>query len=158
MAKYWFDHVHLTINNPETTAGFYEKMFGAKREEFDQLPDGRTLVSVAFDGAFIKTSQPRPEPLIPNTLPEGFGLEHFGLATLDDLPPVEEFGDLMGDGSSDDLAAALDRLPGGDADTVLPLETGTGEQDDEGTARAAPPEPVAAPADGAGASGAGEPS
>jgi len=83
-------------------------------------------------------------------------LEHFGLAVLDDLPPVEEFGDLMGDGSSEHLAAALDRLPGGDADTVLPLESGTGEQDDEAATTAAPLEPVAAPADGAGASGAGE--
>lgn len=81
MAKYWFDHVHLVTKNPETTAGFYEKMFGAKRDGFLQLPGGRTLVSVAFDGASIKTSQPRPEPLIPNTLPEGCGLEHFGLAT-----------------------------------------------------------------------------
>lgn len=81
MAKYWFDHVHLVTKNPEKDAAFYEKMFGAKRDGFLELPDGRKLVSVALDGASIKTSQPRPEPLIPNTLPDGCGLEHFGLAT-----------------------------------------------------------------------------
>ena len=81
MAKYWFDHVHLVTKNPEKDAAFYEKMFGAKRDGFLELPDGRTLVSVALDGASIKTSQPRPEPLIPNTLPDSCGLEHFGLAT-----------------------------------------------------------------------------
>ncbi len=81
MPKYWFDHVHLVTKNPETAAGFYEKMFGAKRDGFLELPDGRKLVSVAIDGASIKTSNPRPEPLVPNTLPDGCGLEHFGLGT-----------------------------------------------------------------------------
>ena len=81
MPKYWFDHVHLVTKDPETTASFYEKMFGAKRDGFLELPDGRVLVSVALDGASIKTSNPRPEPLAPNTLPDGCGLEHFGLGT-----------------------------------------------------------------------------
>ena len=48
-------------------------------------------------------------------------LEHFGLGTLDDLPPVEEFGELLGEGSSEHLTAALDGLPGGDAGDILPL-------------------------------------
>jgi len=77
-------------------------------------------------------------------------LEHFGLANLDELPPVEEFGDLMGDGSSEHLVAALDRLPGGEAGTILPFA--------ESTAAAPPLEPLPIPTDRAGASGAGEPS
>lgn len=81
MPKYWFDHVHLVTKNPETAAGFYEKMIGAKMDGILELPDGRKLVSVSLNGASIKTSQPRPEPLVPNTLPEGCGLEHFGLGT-----------------------------------------------------------------------------
>ncbi len=85
-------------------------------------------------------------------------LEHFGLAALDELPPVEEFGDLMGDGSSEHLAAALDRLPGGDAVDILPLEEGTGKQEIEAPAGAAPLEPHPAPTGEAGAGGAGEPS
>jgi len=84
-------------------------------------------------------------------------LEHFRLAALDDLPPVEEFGELLGEGSSAHLAAALDRLPGGEAGTILPLEK------DEAPAQAAaaavpPPESPPAPAGKAGARGAGEPS
>jgi catechol 2,3-dioxygenase-like lactoylglutathione lyase family enzyme len=81
MPKYWFDHVHLISQDPVTTADFYEKTFGAKRDGFMELPDGRTLVSVALDGASIKVTNPRPEPLVPNTLPNGCGLEHFGLRT-----------------------------------------------------------------------------
>ncbi|MCZ6746143.1 MAG: hypothetical protein O7C74_02880, partial [Acidobacteria bacterium] len=75
-------------------------------------------------------------------------------ATLDELPPVEEFGDVMGDGSSEHLVAALDRLPGGDAGAILPLEDETGGQ--AGDAGAAPLEPPSTPTDGAGANGAGE--
>jgi segregation and condensation protein B len=58
-------------------------------------------------------------------------LEHFGLATLDDLPPVEEFGELLGEGSSEHLAAALDGLPGGEAGDILPLTAGEQDSADE---------------------------
>lgn len=81
MPNYWFDHVHLVSKNPVKTADFYEKTFGAKRDGFSELPDGRTLVSVALDGPSIKAVHPRAEPLVPNTLPDGCGLEHFGLRT-----------------------------------------------------------------------------
>ena len=90
MPKYWFDHVHLVTKSPESAAAFYEKMFGAKMDGVLDLPDGRKLVSVSFDGPSIKTSQPRPEPLIPNTLPEGCGLEHFGFGTDNIEEPVAE--------------------------------------------------------------------
>ncbi|MCZ6650952.1 MAG: SMC-Scp complex subunit ScpB [Acidobacteria bacterium] len=83
-------------------------------------------------------------------------LEHFGLATLDELPPVEEFGDVMGDGSSEHLVAALDRLPGGDAGAILPLQDETGGQEGDAGAGASPLEPPSTPTDGAGANGAGE--
>ena len=81
MPKYWFDHVHLISQNPLVTADFYEKTFGAKRDGLAELPDGRTLVSVTLDGASIKVTNPRAKPLVPNTLPNGCGLEHFGLGT-----------------------------------------------------------------------------
>jgi len=81
MPNYWFDHVHLISHDPLTTAKFYEKTFGFKRDGLSELPGGRTLVSIALDGASIKVTNPRPEPLIPNTLPDGCGLEHFGLQT-----------------------------------------------------------------------------
>jgi hypothetical protein len=81
MPRYWFDHVHLLSQNPSVTAEFYEKTFGAVRDGFRELPDGRALVSVALDGASIKVSNPRPKTLVPNTLPDGCGLEHFGFQT-----------------------------------------------------------------------------
>jgi len=81
MPKYWFDHVHLISQDPLMTADFYEKTFGAKREGLSELPDGRTLVSVTLDRASIKVTNPRAKPLVPNTLPNGCGLEHFGLRT-----------------------------------------------------------------------------
>jgi catechol 2,3-dioxygenase-like lactoylglutathione lyase family enzyme len=81
MPKYWFDHVHLISRDPEKTADFYEKNFGTKRDGFLKLPDGRVLTSTALEGASIKVTNPRPEPLVPNTLPEGLGLEHFGFRT-----------------------------------------------------------------------------
>jgi len=81
MPNYWFDHVHLISPDPLKTADFYEKTFGAKRDSLNELPDGRTLVSVTLDNASIKVTNPRPTPLVPNTLPNGCGLEHFGLGT-----------------------------------------------------------------------------
>ena len=53
MPRYWFDHVHLVTKNPEEDAAFYEKMFGAKKDGVLDLPDGRKLVSVSFDGPSI---------------------------------------------------------------------------------------------------------
>ncbi len=80
MPKYWFDHVHLLSQNPSATADFYAKTFGAERIA-SKLADGRTLESVIFDGPSIKVTPPRAQPLVPNTLPDGCGLEHFGLRT-----------------------------------------------------------------------------
>lgn len=80
MAKYWFDHVHLVSKDPLKTAEFYEKSF-ARKESVNTLPDGRTIVSLSFDGASIKITNPRAKPLVPNTLPDGCGLEHFGIRT-----------------------------------------------------------------------------
>jgi len=81
MPKYWFDHVHLVSPDPVKTAAFYEKAFGAKDEGTTELADGRTLASVGLDGMSIKVTPPRDVPLVPNTLPGGCGLEHFGLRT-----------------------------------------------------------------------------
>jgi len=81
MPNYWFDHVHLISQDPLMTADFYEKTFGAKRDGLSELPDGRTLVSVTLGGASIKVINPRAKPLVPNTLPNDCGLEHFGLRT-----------------------------------------------------------------------------
>jgi len=81
MPKYWFDHVHLVSPDSVKTAEFYEKIFSAKNEGIHELADGRILASIGLDGASIKVTPPRAKPLVPNTLPGGCGLEHFGLRT-----------------------------------------------------------------------------
>jgi len=83
MAKYWFDHVHLVSKDPQKTAEFYEKSQLARKESVNTLPDGRMLISLRLDGASIKVSNPRAKQLVPNTLPAGCGLEHFGVRTDD---------------------------------------------------------------------------
>ncbi len=91
MPNYWMDHVHLVSKDPMKTAEFYEKTFGAKKED-ETLPDGRLLLSRILnnDSVTIKISNPRPKPLIANTLPDGCGLEHFGLGTDDIEAAVAE--------------------------------------------------------------------
>ena len=79
MPKYWLDHVHLISPDPIKTAEYYEKMFGAKRGNVENRPDGRTAVNLDLNGLLIKVMSTRPQPLVPGGSPAG--LEHFGLAT-----------------------------------------------------------------------------
>ncbi len=90
MPNYWFDHVHLVSPEPLKTAEFYEKMFGARRDNIQELADGRILVSLVVNGAIIRVSNPKTRPLVPATLPGGCGLEHFGLRTDNLAAAVEE--------------------------------------------------------------------
>ena len=91
MPNYWMDHVHLVSKDPKKTAEFYEKIFGAKKED-ETLPDGRLLLTRILDNdeVSIKISNPRPRPLMVNTLPDGCGLEHYGLKTDDIEAAVAE--------------------------------------------------------------------
>lgn len=79
MANYWFDHVHLNSPNPMATAGFYEKMLGARNIGNRKIGDGRTMVDLLFHESSIKIIEPRPQPLVPGAAP--YGLDHFGLRT-----------------------------------------------------------------------------
>ncbi len=76
-------------------------------------------------------------------------LEHFGLASLDDLPPVEELGEMLGEESTGHLAAALDALPGGEATAILPLDAdeaeAAGETEPDGGEQSAQEQPLQAP-------------
>lgn len=85
MPNYWMEHVHLVSKDPLKTAEFYEKTLGAKMVERSTLSDGRILLSQLLDGdvVSIKISNPREKPLTSNTLPDGCGLEHYGIKTDD---------------------------------------------------------------------------
>ena len=82
MPDYYYDHVHLTSPDPLKTAEFYEKMFGAKRTNVREMPDGRTAVELKLNGSEILVMHPRvkpgPTPHLPDT---SYGLEHFGFTT-----------------------------------------------------------------------------
>lgn len=82
MPNYWYDHVHLTTPDPLKTAEFYEKMFGAKRANVREMPNGRTMVELNLNSSRILVMpsrvKPDPTPHLPDT---SYGLEHFGLAT-----------------------------------------------------------------------------
>ena len=90
MAKYWFDHVHMTSPDPVKTAEFYEKTFGAERLDMFQITDRRTNVFFDLNGTVIKVVQPRPQPLLPGAPSTVYGVEHLGMRTNNLVEAVVE--------------------------------------------------------------------
>lgn len=78
MAQFGFHHIHLRTPDPEKTAAFYEKMFGA--EVIRQMQQGKPRVDVKLAGGamiFLLATPPgeaADAPKAPN-----FGIDHFGL-------------------------------------------------------------------------------
>jgi catechol 2,3-dioxygenase-like lactoylglutathione lyase family enzyme len=78
VATFTYDHVHLRSPDPEATAVWYEKMFGAVVKRSTQS-DGRKRVDLDLGGMTVfiapiatdKTAQPPDAPYL--------GLEHLGL-------------------------------------------------------------------------------
>ena len=78
MTTFTFDHIHLRIPDPEATAVFYERMFGA--EVLRSTQQGEPRVDIRLGGqiifiAPIKGDNTAPPPSMPYR-----GLEHIGLA------------------------------------------------------------------------------
>ena len=79
MAKFTYDHIHLRSPNPEATAAFYERMFGA--EVIRTMQQGKPRIDLKIGGAdvFIAPVLPdgktNPPPVTPYQ-----GLDHFGLS------------------------------------------------------------------------------
>jgi len=79
MAKFTYDHIHLRSPNPEATAAFYERMFGA--EVIRTMQQGKPRIDMKVGGAdvFIAPVLPdgktNPPPVTPYQ-----GLDHFGLS------------------------------------------------------------------------------
>ena len=90
MAKYEFDHLHLTSPDPVKTAEFYQKMLGARKVATFELNDGRTAIVLNLKGAIIKVLQPRSDPLLPGTSPTDYGLDHIGVRTDDIVTAIAE--------------------------------------------------------------------
>src|SRR6266481_4227633 len=78
MAKFTYDHIHLRSPDPEATAAYYERMFGA--EVLRSMQQGKPRIDLKLGGAnvFIAPVQAgdgvNPAPTTPYQ-----GLDHFGL-------------------------------------------------------------------------------
>jgi len=79
MARFTWDHIHLRSPNPEATAQFYERMFGA--EVIRTMQQGKPRIDLKVGGAnvFILPVVPGDKTNPPPTSPYQ-GLDHFGLS------------------------------------------------------------------------------
>lgn len=86
MSKFKFDHIHLRSPDPEATAVFYEKMFGAvvNREIRDGKP--RVTLDLCGQNVFIAAVEPNDKP---GPAPQSpyLGMEHMALFVtgIDDI-------------------------------------------------------------------------
>jgi catechol 2,3-dioxygenase-like lactoylglutathione lyase family enzyme len=78
MSKFRFDHIHLFTSDPEGTAAFYERMFGA--EVIRSTQQGQPRIDLRLGGADIfildvsRDAKAAAHPAHPH-----HGLDHFGL-------------------------------------------------------------------------------
>ena len=79
MAKFTYDHIHLRSPNPEATAAFYERMFGA--QVIRSMQQGKPRIDLKIGGAdvFIAEVLPDGKTNPPPQTPYQ-GLDHFGLS------------------------------------------------------------------------------
>jgi len=80
MPSFNFDHVHLKSRNPEKTAEFYEKFFGAKRF-WKREVNGLVAVSTRMEGVrFSIIEYKGKDKLVPTN---STGVDHLGIITDD---------------------------------------------------------------------------
>jgi catechol 2,3-dioxygenase-like lactoylglutathione lyase family enzyme len=86
MTTFTFDHIHLRSPDPEETAVFYEKMFGATVHRSEQ--DGKPRVDLDLCGqrVFIAKVAPEDDVADPPQSPY-LGLDHIGFTVsgIDDI-------------------------------------------------------------------------
>ena len=80
MATFTYDHIHLRSPNPEKTAQWYERMFGA--EVLRTMQQGKPRIDLKLGGANIFIAQTTPE-VNPAPATPYQGLDHFGLTVKD---------------------------------------------------------------------------
>jgi catechol 2,3-dioxygenase-like lactoylglutathione lyase family enzyme len=79
MAKFTYDHIHLRSTNPEATAAFYEKMFGA--EVIRSMQQGKPRIDMKIGGADVFIAEVTPDAKVnPRPKTPYQGLDHFGLS------------------------------------------------------------------------------
>ena len=79
MAKFTYDHMHLRSPDPEATAAYYERMFGA--EVLRSVQQGKPRIDLKLGGVnifiapVVSGDGVNPPPTTPYQ-----GLDHFGLS------------------------------------------------------------------------------
>jgi catechol 2,3-dioxygenase-like lactoylglutathione lyase family enzyme len=76
MPRFTFEHIHLRSPDPEATALFYEKMFGARIMR--SVQDGKPRVDVELGGMQVFIA-PVAADIAAAPTPPYQGLDHFGL-------------------------------------------------------------------------------
>jgi lactoylglutathione lyase len=85
MSAFKYDHVHLRSPDPEETASYYEKMFGAEIIRSVQS-DGRERIDLNLGGLTVFIAKADPDKVGAPPEPPFQGLEHLGLA----VHPIDE--------------------------------------------------------------------
>ena len=83
MTEFSYDHVHLRSPDPEATARYYERMFGAEIIKSIQS-DGRERVDMSLGGVMMFIAKVDPDASLCEK-PAGsyVGLDHLGLRVRD---------------------------------------------------------------------------
>ena len=79
MSAFTYDHVHLRSPDPDETARYYERMFGAEIIRSVQS-DGRERIDLNLGGLTVFIAKVDPDKVGPSPEPPFQGLEHLGLA------------------------------------------------------------------------------
>jgi predicted enzyme related to lactoylglutathione lyase len=80
MTKFWFDHLHLVVPDPENMADFFVKAFGAEKVSLNKLSDGRIRAELNINGGRMIINTPQPnDTRIPDSPQKRYGTEHFGM-------------------------------------------------------------------------------
>jgi lactoylglutathione lyase len=83
MTEFTYDHVHLRSPNPDETAAYYERMFGAKIIK-SVMSNGIERTDMNLGGVMVFIAQVREDADLAEK-PEGsfVGLDHLGLRVRD---------------------------------------------------------------------------
>jgi lactoylglutathione lyase len=83
MTEFAYDHVHLRSPEPEQTARYYERMFGAEIIKSIQS-DGRERVDMKLGGVMMFIAKVEPDAALAEKPSGSFvGLDHLGLRVRD---------------------------------------------------------------------------
>ena len=79
MAEFVYDHVHLRSPNPDETAAYYERMFGAEIIK-SVMSNGIERTDMSLGGVMVFIAQVPPDSELSEKSEGGYvGLDHLGL-------------------------------------------------------------------------------